>query len=247
MAIQPISALAPTPTSPFDGQRPGDLGKSDFLHLLTAQLEHQDPLNPQDPAEFTSQLTQFSNLEQLISVNDSLESLQLLQLSSNNAQTTALLGKDVLYAGDALKIENGEPADLRFNSTIPLNDVAVEIVDSNGTVVRSIQLGDQTAGTHTIPWNGKDANGNTLNNGNYTVRFSGFDAAGTPAVVTPLSMGRATGLHFENGNTLLEVNGQKLTLADIFSIFEPAVVQGTDQGQGTNNGQDPIADPDPIA
>ncbi len=67
------------------------LGKDDFLQLLVAQLQHQDPLKPMDSTEFTAQLAQFSSLEQLYNVNDNLGELGTNQLTMNNTQTKAII------------------------------------------------------------------------------------------------------------------------------------------------------------
>ena len=71
------------------------LGKDDFLSLLVAQLQHQDPLNPAEGTEFTAQLAQFSSLEQLSNINDNLENMELFQTSMTNSQAVSYIGKEI--------------------------------------------------------------------------------------------------------------------------------------------------------
>ncbi|MBU8911758.1 MAG: flagellar hook assembly protein FlgD, partial [Desulfobacterales bacterium] len=71
------------------------MGKDDFLKMMIAQLQHQDPLNPLDGTDFTAQLAQFSSLEQLSNMNTQLETLGLYQSSLNNAQSISLIGKEI--------------------------------------------------------------------------------------------------------------------------------------------------------
>ena len=84
-----------------------DLGKSEFLQLLTAQLQHHDPMNPQKDADFVAQLAQFSNLEQAIAQNNKLEQLQMSSSALVSSTTTDLIGREVLTKGDLMTLRSG--------------------------------------------------------------------------------------------------------------------------------------------
>jgi len=88
------------------------MGKDDFLKMMIAQLQHQDPLNPLDGTDFTAQLAQFSSLEQLSNMNTQLETLGLYQSSLNNAQSISLIGKEVTARGNIVKVDGAASADL---------------------------------------------------------------------------------------------------------------------------------------
>ena len=102
-------------TSAADDQN--SMGKEDFLTLLVAQLQNQDPLNPDDPTEFTAQLAQFSSLEQLFTLNESMDNLVASNASSDRLSTLATIGKEVAYHGDTF-----EYAGLRLRSDINLTE-----------------------------------------------------------------------------------------------------------------------------
>ena len=89
---------------------PEQLGQSDFLQLLVAKLENQDPLSPSEDTEFIAQLAQFSSLEQLVSANDNLLALSVGQSQILNAQALTLIGKEArVESGSQVRIHNGRP------------------------------------------------------------------------------------------------------------------------------------------
>jgi len=110
-----------------------------FLELLVTQLRNQDPLNPQDSTEFTAQLAQFSSLEQLVNLNDGMESLIQYQNSIQNAYVTNLIGKTVGFAGTD---SSGAPATTYGSVTgVSFEDGLTYLVVDGAT---KIQLGDIT-------------------------------------------------------------------------------------------------------
>ena len=240
MSIQPIDTLTQPEPSLYTTEKPGEMGKQDFLTLLMAQLANQDPLNPQDPAEFTSQLTQFSSLEQMFTMTKSVEdmtgsiqALQLLQVASNNTQAVALIGKDVLYEGNVLSIEGGTPDDLRFYVPEDLRNVQVNIykpttvLDADGNIIgtsqtmRTINLGSRGTGAQIVSWDGLSDYGEAIGDGQYKIEVTGQNSVGESVTATPLAVSRATGVNFEAGATYLEVAGQRIPLSKIYSVYEP--------------------------
>jgi flagellar basal-body rod modification protein FlgD len=221
MSVQAITDLSPTVSSLYTTKSNATVDKEDFLKLLITQIQQQDPLNPQDPAEFTAQLTQFSNLEQLISLNTAMEDLQMLQLSSNNAQAANLIGKNVLYDGGTVQVQGGAPGSLYVVAPGTVKDVTVSIKDSSGSVVRTIQLGSLSGGIQAISWDGLKSTGDPASDGAYTFTVTAVDAQGNSAAVTPLSLGHVGGVSFEDGVTYLNVGGEKVSLSDVRSVREP--------------------------
>ena len=222
MSVQPITSLGPTDSSLYTTKSNAFVGKDEFLKLLITQIQQQDPLNPQDPSEFTAQLTQFSNLEQLISLNSAMQDLQMLQLSGNNAQAANLIGKNILYDGGSVQVTGGAPGTLYVAAPGMVKDVTVTIKDSSGSLVRTIQLDHLDGGIGSIQWDGLKSTGDPALDGNYTFTVTAVDAQGNSAAVTPLSFGRVSGVSFENGLTYLNVGGEKVPLSGILSVREPS-------------------------
>jgi len=219
MTIQAIDTLHPTTgTNLYTTKRNDEITKMDFLKLLLAQLQQQDPLNPQDPAEFTSQLTQFSSLEQMMAMNQSIASLQLSQLSLNNTMASSLIGKDVLYEGNSISMKTGVPTAIHYKSSTAVSGVTVEIYDSAGKLVRTLPATSAIAGQNTVQWDGLADDGTAAAAGDYSVKISA--AGNSTALFTPLAIGHVSGIIFDNGETLADLGGKNIGVSDIISIYE---------------------------
>jgi len=145
------------------------LGQADFLKLMTTQLQNQDPLKPLDSNDFLGQIAQFSTVSGIQGLQDSFKSLSSSLTSSQSLQAACLVGHGVLYpsATGYLDGESGLSGVVDMSSG---GQVAVEVVDGSGQVVRRLDLGTQGAGTSYFTWDGKDAAGNTLPSGSYGIR-----------------------------------------------------------------------------
>ena len=152
-----ISSVNPTASAPTGGTQSETqiLGKEDFLNLLIAQLQHQDPLDPTDSVEFTAQLAQFSSLEQLSNVNDNLEKLELYQASINNSQAVSFIGKEIVARGNSLEVSGGAPVDCQFNLPEDAGSVTITIYDANGEFVRAFDVSNLPAGLQSLSWDAK--------------------------------------------------------------------------------------------
>jgi flagellar basal-body rod modification protein FlgD len=158
-------------------QPAGSLGREDFMALLIAQLENQDPLEPAKDTEFISQLATFSSLEQLITANANLEGLALGQASLLNSQALTLIGREALVAnGDSLEIENGQPTKLMYRLPQAAGDAKLTIYSADGAPLRVFDLSTEPGGWVELAWDGRDSKGNALADGTYRVEVS---AAGT--------------------------------------------------------------------
>ncbi|MBX7079766.1 MAG: flagellar hook assembly protein FlgD [Nannocystaceae bacterium] len=211
------------------------LGKDDFLKLLMAQLQFQDPMNPLQDHEFVAQLAQFSSLEQQMQSNQKLGELQLAQLSSGNAQLAGFIGQDIVARGNQLSIEGGEPQPISIDLPAQAASVRVTVRDADGKVVSSFDAGNQPAGNRSIPWTGRDASGQPLPDGEYTVEISAVDPSGRPLDASTLVRGRVTGLSFEKGFAELVVGDRTIAPADIVSVQQPTAAP-TSSGANTTSG-----------
>jgi flagellar basal-body rod modification protein FlgD len=143
------------------------VNEQDFLQLMTTQLQDQDPLNPVSNADFFSQIAQFSTVSGINQLNSSFSALSTQLSSSQSLQAANLIGHGVLVPGSTVQMSGSGMAGA---VQVPASgDVTVTIKDSSGALVGTLDLGVQSAGTVPFSWDGKDASGNELPSGNYTI------------------------------------------------------------------------------
>lgn len=152
-----------------------------FLQLLVTQLKNQDPTNPMDSSQMTSQLAQINTVTGISQLNTSLTSLASQLAAGQNAQTSLLIGQNVLVPGNTATVSSGSSSGFGFTLSQAVTDLKVTIKDSSGNVVNSVDLGAQAAGTVPVGWTPTDASGNTLPDGTYTISAQGTTSAGTSA------------------------------------------------------------------
>lgn len=188
-----------------------------FLKLLTTQLQYQDPLQPLDSKEFVAQLVQFSQVEQSIQSNQSLEKLIALQ---NTGQTTAALGyigKKVEYDGDIAPLTNGSA---EFSYTLPQSAAAASVVIRNeaGQVVQSVP-GQLSAGKHSFVWDGTGSGGATLPDGNYRISVVANDTDGKLVEgVKTTAFGTVTGVDSSDSGVSLDLSGATASLDTVLAV-----------------------------
>lgn len=175
--MNPIESILPgnqTYTGATTRQATGSsvMGKDEFLLLLVTQLRNQDPTNPMDGQQFAAQLAQFSSVEQLINIDQTLaangEMNSLLAQSVNSGVAAGLIGKTVEAAGNTVTWNGEGEAALHFEIGKPAGQVTVTIRDEAGNVVRELSLDDYEAGKHTVAWDGETNAGTRAASGTYT-------------------------------------------------------------------------------
>ena len=148
------------------------LGKDAFLQLLVTQLKNQNPLEPQDNGEFVAQLAQFSSLEGITTLNDTVGGLATNlagSLSSSQAlQASSLVGRSVIAPGDKAVVDTTKGMTGAVVLPQSVAQAEVKITDKDGKVIRTITLTDQNAGNASFTWDGKDEAGNVAPAGTYT-------------------------------------------------------------------------------
>jgi len=219
MSIYPVDA-SNSNTSGVTSSKDSALGKDDFLNLLVAQLQNQDPLNPMDSTAFTSQLAEFSSLEQLANVNENLEYLQMYQSSINNAQAVSFIGKNIDALGNSIQLESGENEDIHFELSQDSSSVVINIYDEAGSLVKYIENGPLGEGKQSVEWDGTDNSGNTLSGGIYKFEVMAVDVNGDKVQTTTYISDRVTGVTFKNGVTYLMAGGIQIPISDVIEVFE---------------------------
>jgi flagellar basal-body rod modification protein FlgD len=167
---------------------------NDFLNLLMTQIQNQDPTSPMDTSQFTSQLVQYSSVEQQIDTNANLTTLINAQQSNTLLQSSSLIGKQVNVTSSSLSLQNGAAA-VQFTAP-QAETVDISVTSASGVKVLETTLAAQ-AGTNNWTWNGVDSQGNQLPDGAYQI--SVVDPTAT-ALATTVS-GTVTGLQ-RSGTTL---------------------------------------------
>lgn len=210
-----------------------------FLTLLTTQLKYQDPLDPMDTAEFTNQLVQYSNVEQSIQMNDKLNNLLSLGVANLGAQAVSYIGKTAQVLGDVMPLQDGK-AKATYTLNKDVQSVSILVKDMNGKVVYSTSGEGTTAGTHEFTWDGKDSDGNRLEDGAYQIIVSPKVASGeTAATVTTTIFGKVTGVaNDDNGVYIGLGNAVTAGLGDIVTMRDDNYFNDENTGGGDSSDGD---------
>jgi flagellar basal-body rod modification protein FlgD len=201
VTIGPRGPAQPTvPTTQTEGKGKSELGKDDFLKLLMAQLKHQDPMSPQDPSQFSSQLAQFSSLESMQNIEKVLQGQIDAGAYTTMAQKATLgasfIGKQVLVAGNAFEVTTKGPAELTIDVGTGGGKTKVEILDKDGKKVATKEFGWQDAGRQTLTTD-------DLPPGQYTYKVTCTGAKDSDIPIQTYSRGVIDGLTFQNGAVIL--------------------------------------------
>jgi len=191
-----------------------DDAQNRFLKLLTAQLKNQDPLNPVDNAQTTSQLAQISTVDGIERLNETLKGLMGSYKTSETLQAAVLVGHQVLVDGDQMELKGGY-AVAGFNLDAAADKVNISIRDANGIEVANEVLSNQDAGTHNFGWDGTTANGAIAADGKYTMKITA--TKGTTAV-TSTSLEMATVTSVVNGTSGASITAGRFGKLDLSAI-----------------------------
>lgn len=190
------------------GANKTELGQSDFLMLLTTQLKNQDPTKPMDPTAFLGQMTQFSQIQGIQDLNKSFASLADKLSSSQVLEGAALVGRNVLVASNKLALAASGSVNAAADITQGGNATAI-ITNAAGAVVRTIDLGMQSAGRTRFSWDGNDAYGQRAAPGSYQLAVQVGTGAGATAADTLVS-GRVSGVQVAASGLQVDVAGAGL-------------------------------------
>ncbi len=186
-----------------------------FLNLLLTQLQNQDPSSPMDTNQFTSELVQFSEVEQQITTNSSLTTLIQATQGTETIQASGIVGQQVTVNSTQLALQNGTGA---INFTTPTAEpVSISLTNSSGVDVKDASL-TSTAGNNTWTWNGTDNSGSTLPDGVYTATVTGGSSSATASAVPFTVSGTATGVTNSNGVVSLELGKLTTPFSNIASV-----------------------------
>ena len=188
-----------------------------FLKLLVTQMRNQDPLNPLDNAQVTTQLAQISTVGGIDKLNTSLTGLSSSLLSGQSLQASAVIGRDVIAAGSQLNLTGGK-ARGALELKQDADRVFVTISDSSGVLVRTLDLGAAKAGVSAFEWDGKTDAGTVARSGKYVFQPTAIRGNSTIAV-DALATGRVEGVSLDNGIRLNLETGVDIGMSDVKRIL----------------------------
>jgi flagellar basal-body rod modification protein FlgD len=213
------SGIASLFNPPAQSTSKGDaLGRDSFLTLLTTQLQNQNPLEPASNEEFIAQLTTFSSLEQLQSINTNLEEVYYGIAAMNNASMASLLGTDIVAMGDEFAYDGASDVTLQFDVPVDSSNTTVSIYDENNAIVAQVELGEVLAGESSYTWDGNGLDGKPAPEGIYHYTVTGTDVDGGQVDVEERISGTITEMDYSTGAPLPSVGGAVVELANIIRL-----------------------------
>lgn len=213
--VSPAAAPAPNAAS---------LGQEDFLRMLIAQLENQDPLNPQEATEFSSQLAQFSSLEQEIAMRSALDQISAALTGGEKSTAIDLIGRDVVAETSQFELA-GDHARLQYELAGASESTILEIRDARGALVYSEDLGARASGMGQFVWDGRDRSGIPLRDGVYQ-----FEVLATsellPVAARTLVQGRVSSADVSGSNPFVRMGELVVPLSNVLEVRDAATTTG---------------------
>ncbi|TCV90730.1 flagellar hook assembly protein FlgD [Sulfurirhabdus autotrophica] len=182
-----------------------DDGQTRFLKLLVTQMQNQDPLNPLDNAQVTSQLAQLSTVDGINKLNATVQALSASYAQGQTLQAASLIGRGVLAPGSSLALQSGMAIG-GIDLSQPADSVVVTVNDLAGNAQQSIDLGPQNAGVVAFQWDGVKSDGSTAADGAYAFSVKAVQK-GVSVVADQLAYGQVGSVTLGALGTALNTTG----------------------------------------
>lgn len=191
-----------------------------FLTLLTTQLQNQDPLSPMDSTEFTNQLVQFSQVEQQINTNQKLDNLVAMQLASISSVALGYVGMDISYISGEMNYDGSTPVDITYALGSEAVTSKVNVYNEDGELVYSADAPKDT-GMNKFTWNGTKTDGTPVEAGTYTLKIDAVDKAGKAIENSTVVSGHVDGIETQNGVVYVLVGDRAVPISSIVNAKTP--------------------------
>ncbi len=211
------NGVTTSPGNPATLTDRGRTTKDQFLKLLLAQLKNQDPLQPPDATKFAEQMTSFGQLEQLFNLNDSMSQVASQQANLERTQASSMLGMEVETVNDQMEIGEG-PAEIGVALGQPAETVEVDVIDSMGRTLRTVQLNQVGSGPSYHAFDGLDDQGEAIFPGKYRLKGRARTVDGQEYEVPIVSRGTVNGLFYDGQETYLTVGTRQVPLKDVVTV-----------------------------
>jgi len=189
-----------------------DESQDRFLKLLVTQMRNQDPMNPMDNAQVTTQLAQISTVGGIDKLNNSLSAMSSAMSATQNA---SLIGRNVVVSSDLVRLGSTGPVTVGVELAGAADKVGVAIQDASGRTVRSLSFGALPQGTSTFEWDGRNDAGERVAAGDYSLRLNATNAS-RAVVASGLVAGYVDSVTVQGGSSLLNLRG--LGAADVSQV-----------------------------
>ena len=201
----PTTANKPAEASSTSGGTAAEQTQN-FLKLLIAQIQNQDPMAPMDASTMTGQMSQLNMVSSMANMNTSMTSMLAQMQSVNFMNQAALIGHSPAVAGNGIAFDGTNQVMLGASAANSLKSVIATITDASGNTVNSVDLGNVNAGMSNFIWNGKAANGETVPAGMYYLSLSGKNADnGTENPTAYVASAVASVTKGSNGDAILNL------------------------------------------
>jgi flagellar basal-body rod modification protein FlgD len=215
-------AITPINSAPVSGASAGTASsvkstKDDFMKLLITQMRYQNPMDPMDNAQMTSQIAQLNTVEGINQLNATVSGLQASLMASQSMQSSSLIGKTILADGNAINLQNGS-ASLSMRLEGAAESVIVDVINSSGRIIKTANLGANAAGIQTFTWDGSTNEGGIAPNGQYTFQVNAKKLNQT-VVVTPLTQATVSGVELTSTGPKLSLNnGTSIAMSTVRGV-----------------------------
>jgi flagellar basal-body rod modification protein FlgD len=197
-----------------------------FLTLLTTQLQNQDPLSPMDSTEFTNQLVQFTQVEQSINTNAKLDSLVQMQMASMVGIAMGYVGMDITYPSVELNFDGETSPTVTYALPEDAYVAKINIRDETGKLIFNGDV-SKLAGTQTFKWDGRDNDGNLVEPGTYNFTIDAVNSEEKAMTVSTAVTGRVRGVESQNGVPHLLVGDRAIAMGNVINTSIPKVAAAT--------------------
>ncbi|MBY0412524.1 MAG: hypothetical protein K2Q18_00090 [Bdellovibrionales bacterium] len=210
-----------------DRRKKEELGQDGFMKLLAHQLKNQDPMKPMDQKDFSANLAQFSQLEQLTAMNKKMDAVNQNAIDDKRVQGAAFLGRKVMTSGTSLEYKgDGKNVGVPFFLDQPAKVAVINILDNKNQLIARIEKENLNKGMQEVAWDGIGFDGQIAAKETYHFEVIGFDENNNKFAGSTRAEGLVQGVHFEDGETILDLaNGKKVFLKDVHSF---AVAENND-------------------
>ena len=216
MAITPINS---TPASGVSAGTASSVKstKDDFMKLLITQMRYQNPMDPMDNAQMTSQIAQLNTVEGINQLNTTVSSLQASLMATQSMQSASLIGKTILADGNSINLLNGS-ASLSMRLEGAAESVVVDVINSSGRIIKTANLGANAAGIQTFTWDGSTNEGGIAPNGQYTFQVNAKKLNQT-VTATPLTQAIVSGVELTAAGPKLSLNnGTNIAMSTVRGV-----------------------------
>jgi len=205
-----------------------ELDKNAFLQLLVAELQNQNPLEPMNNQDFINQMAQFTTMEQMSNMSQSLQGFLETMKSTSKIEAAAVVGKYAVVEVNEILLDEGEARNILFSVEQP-GQIKIVIKNEDGKIVTTEEMGNLEEGLHTYTWSGRDNAGTLLPDGAYSYELYLTDGDGKETAFGGVEGGIVQAVNFTGDKMYVMIDGMKHPFDKIIEVSEPPEEKDTEQ------------------